>query len=128
MNHGSSFQEKDSLQHNRFQFSKMYEFVTNSAICLQKIGNSKVVKILFPGKMICHLLKSDLYKIWYRGHQFEKYSFEKNAFEGSNTITTNKILTHRQSAIYHIFYSTFGCNLHENKNSIFLISYTGLPP
>ena len=34
INHGSFFQEKDSLQLNRFQFSKMNKLLENSAICL----------------------------------------------------------------------------------------------
>ena len=41
-------------------------------------------------------------------------------------ITTNKILTHRQSAICHMFYSIFGCNLCK-KNFIFCTSYTRWP-
>ena len=40
----------------------------------------------------------------YRSHHFEKYSFEKNAFKGSNTITANKISTHRQSYTYSTVY------------------------
>ena len=34
INHGSFFQEKDSLQHNRFQFSEMNNLLPNLAICL----------------------------------------------------------------------------------------------
>ena len=34
INHGSFYQEKDSLQLNRFQFSKMNKLLPNSAICL----------------------------------------------------------------------------------------------
>ena len=34
INHGSFFQEKDSLQLNRFQFSKINKLLPNSAICL----------------------------------------------------------------------------------------------
>ena len=34
INNGPFFQEKDSLQLNRFQFSKMNELLPNSAICL----------------------------------------------------------------------------------------------
>ena len=34
INHGSLFQEKDSLQLNRFKFSKMNKLLQNSAICL----------------------------------------------------------------------------------------------
>ena len=34
INHGSYFQDKDSLQLNRFQFSKINELLLNSAICL----------------------------------------------------------------------------------------------
>ena len=34
MNHGSFFQEKDSLQINRFQFSKINKLLQNSAIFL----------------------------------------------------------------------------------------------
>ena len=34
INHGSFFQEKDSLQLNRFQFLKMNLLLSNSAICL----------------------------------------------------------------------------------------------
>ena len=34
INHGSFFQEKDSLQVERFQFSKMKKLLPNSAICL----------------------------------------------------------------------------------------------
>ena len=34
INHESFFQEKDSLQFNRFQFSKMNKLLLNSAICL----------------------------------------------------------------------------------------------
>ena len=34
INHGSFFQVKDSLQLNRFQFSKMNKLSPNSAICL----------------------------------------------------------------------------------------------
>ena len=33
INHGSFFQEKDSLQCHRFQFSKMNKLLPNSAIC-----------------------------------------------------------------------------------------------
>ena len=34
LNHGSFFQEKDSLQLNRFQFSKMNNLLPNSEIYL----------------------------------------------------------------------------------------------
>ena len=34
INHGPLFQEKDSLQHNHFQFSKMYKLFQNSVIYL----------------------------------------------------------------------------------------------
>ena len=34
INYGSFFEEKDSLQLNRFQFSKMNKLLPNSAICL----------------------------------------------------------------------------------------------
>ena len=34
VNHGSFFQEKDSLQLNRFHFSKMKQLLSDSAICL----------------------------------------------------------------------------------------------
>ena len=34
INHGSFFQEKDSLQLNHFTFSKMNKLLPNSAICL----------------------------------------------------------------------------------------------
>ena len=34
INHGSFFQEKDSLHLNRFQFLKMNQLLSNSAICL----------------------------------------------------------------------------------------------
>ena len=34
INHRSFFQEKDSLQLNRFQFSKINKLLPNSAICL----------------------------------------------------------------------------------------------
>ena len=34
INHGSFFQENDSLQLNRFQFSKMNKLLPNSVICL----------------------------------------------------------------------------------------------
>ena len=34
INYESLFQEKDSLQLNHFQFSKMNELLSNSAICL----------------------------------------------------------------------------------------------
>ena len=36
MNHGSFFQEKDFLQLNRFQFSRMNKLLPNSAICFGK--------------------------------------------------------------------------------------------
>ena len=62
-----------------------------------------------------------------RGQQFEKYRFEKNAFTGANTITTNKILTHLQSAIFHIFYSIFGYNLCKKKLD-FLNQLHGMTP
>ena len=32
--HGSFYEEKDSLQLNRFQFSKMNKLLSNSGICL----------------------------------------------------------------------------------------------
>ena len=34
INHGSFFQKKDSLQLNRFQFSKMNKLLPNPTICL----------------------------------------------------------------------------------------------
>ena len=34
INYGSFFEEKDSLQLNRFQFSKMNNLLPNSVICL----------------------------------------------------------------------------------------------
>ena len=34
INHGSFFQENDSLQLNRFQFCKMNNLLPNSTICL----------------------------------------------------------------------------------------------
>ena len=58
-----------------------------------------------------------------RGHQFEKYSFEKNAFKGSNTITVTAI-----TAICHIFYSIFGCNLCKKKKIQLLNQLHGMNP
>ena len=36
INHGSFFQERDSLQLDRFIFSKINELLSNSAICFGK--------------------------------------------------------------------------------------------
>ena len=87
INHESFFQEKDFPQLNRFQFSEMNKLSPNSAICLlefvlknwflmvsainefiSKNGNGKVVKIIFPEKMIRDLIES---------HNFVKFGMKR---------------------------------------------------
>ena len=43
INHGSSFQEKEFLQLDRFQFSKINKLLTNSAICLYEFCLGKLI-------------------------------------------------------------------------------------
>ena len=83
INYGSFFQKKDSLQLKRFQFSRMNKLLPNSAILFWKIDfkwfyqlmnlfprnrNCKVVRILFPEKMIRYLLES---------HHYVKFSMKQ---------------------------------------------------